>query len=91
MRGHRLQLVMIDPFSREILSAGRPSLVILALFPSFVRRSKGSTPPVNGILRSSMSIERKGRRDTTSDDSYTCYHHHFMATLLPPSSTSIHD
>lgn len=60
MRGHRLQLVMIDPFSREILSAGSPSLVILALFPSFVRRSRGSTPGVNGILRSSISGLRQG-------------------------------
>lgn len=57
MRGHRLQLVMIDPFSREIRSAGNPSLVIFALLPSFVKRSRGSTPGVKGILRSSISVE----------------------------------
>ena len=62
MRGHRLQLIMIDPFSSDILSAGKPSLVIFALFPSLVRRSRGSTPTVSGILRSSMSVA--GRAET---------------------------
>ena len=57
MRGHRLQLVIMEPFSSEILSAGSPSLVILALFPSFVKRSRGSTPGVSGILRSSISTQ----------------------------------
>lgn len=55
IRGHLLQLVIIEPFSSEILSAGSPSLVIFALFPSLVRRSRGSTPGVSGILRSSIS------------------------------------
>ena len=32
-----MQLVIMDPFSSEILSAGSPSLVIFALFPSLVR------------------------------------------------------
>lgn len=64
MRGHRLQLVMTDPFSSDIRSAGRPSLVIWALFPSFVKRSRGSTPGVRGILRSSISAcGRKGLRE----------------------------
>ena len=54
-RGQRLQLVMTEPFSIEIRSAGKPSLIILAVLPSVVNMFKGSTLSVIGIERDTKS------------------------------------
>mmetsp|Transcript_11611 Transcript_11611/g.31647 ORF Transcript_11611/g.31647 Transcript_11611/m.31647 type:complete len:259 (+) Transcript_11611:3369-4145(+) len=55
MRGHRLALVMIAPFSMDRGSVGRPSLAQRALVESSVSRSSGIMPWDMGIARSMRS------------------------------------
>ena len=55
MRGQRLQELMMAPFSREMRSAGRPSLIILAFLPSSVSMSMGSLFSLMGTPLASRS------------------------------------
>lgn len=48
-RGHLEQDVIIDAFSKDMLSAGRPSFFHLAFRDSVVNILSGSIPSVNGI------------------------------------------
>ena len=58
-KGHRLQFVMMAPFSMEILSAGRPSFCHWAFWESFVSKSSGSMPLVIGISLLTKSAIQK--------------------------------
>ena len=55
MSAHRLAAVMIAPFSIDSGSVGKPSMPHCAFRASVVRTSRGTTPAVIGISRSTRS------------------------------------
>ena len=59
MSGHRLQFVIMAPFSILIRSAGKPSFCHWAFWLSFVNKSSGSIPGVIGISLLTKSAIQK--------------------------------
>lgn len=55
MSGYLLQDTMTEAFSRDTLSAGRPSVFHLAWSASLASTLRGSTPSVKGIFLVIMS------------------------------------
>ena len=55
IKAHRFAAVMMAPFSMDRGSVGRPSIPHCAFSASVVRTSRGTTPAVMGISRSTRS------------------------------------